>query len=300
MERSIGLWVFISVFSLSAQPADPVEVGSRVLERSGHHTSWETVWQTTDPDVGSGLVTNRFVQLATGLNRPEDESGDWIPAVAVWEPTAEGFIVARQTAHQVILAPNLNTEGAADILTRDGVRLRATPLGLMYLTSETDGILLATIKDCLAEQVSDTEVLYRNALDNLHADVRFRLGLDRLELDLILREALPAPEVFGLDSRSVRLVVVSEFFDSTAPIVLRETDVADSAGAALVDQWLGFGDMQMVPGRAFAADADPLASGVPVGKDVASRTAAACCSRPSSIADLSRCSTRCLPTTRHA
>jgi len=156
MEKSIGIGILFLASSLSAQPADPVEVSSRVLDRGAHHTSWETVWQTADSDAGSGLVTNRFVQLATGLNR--------------------------------------------------------------------------------------------------------------LELDLILREALPPPETFGLDSRSVRLVVVSEFFDSITPVVLRETDIADSAGATLVDQWLGFGDMQMVPGRAFAMDAGPLASGVPVGK----------------------------------
>jgi hypothetical protein len=257
-------------FSLSAQSTGPVELSSRVLDRDRHHTTWETVWQTADEGGGSSLITNRFIQLATGLNRRDEKPGEeWVPAAAVWETTEEGFIVARQTAHQVILAPNLNTEGAADVLTPDGFRFRATPLGLIYVGPEdAPGAVIATLKDCVAEQVSDTEVLYRGALDNIRADVRFRLGLDRIECDVILREALPPPELFGLDSRSARLVVATEFFDQVTPELIRETAVGESSGGdrPLVDQWLGFGEMQMAPGRAFALGDDGLDAGVPVGK----------------------------------
>ena len=95
MKQCVSILVLIATHAFSAQPADPVQVGSRILDRGPHHTSWETTWETQDPTASPELTTHHFVQLTTGLNRIDPATGDWIPAVAVWETTAEGCIVAR-------------------------------------------------------------------------------------------------------------------------------------------------------------------------------------------------------------
>jgi hypothetical protein len=70
MKRSIGIWVLFLAFSLSAQPADPVEVGSRVLDCGGHHTSWETVWQTTDSASGTVYLRSQRDIRMVRITRP--------------------------------------------------------------------------------------------------------------------------------------------------------------------------------------------------------------------------------------
>jgi hypothetical protein len=60
--------------------------------------------------------------LATGLNRWQSEpngQGRWVPAVAEFEPSAEGYLIARQTQTQVILPPDLAQE-PVDLLGPDG------------------------------------------------------------------------------------------------------------------------------------------------------------------------------------
>lgn len=165
---------------------------------------------------GDPLEPGFYVELATGLNRFDADAGVWVPARAEFEQTPDGHVVARQTQHQVILAPNLQTEDAVDFLTADGVRLRSTILGLGVLDTATgSSFLLAEVQASAPVLVSPTEVVYPEAFDGVRADVRYRLGLDRFEQDLIFREQI-APEwleKLGVNPLTARVFVMTEFFD---------------------------------------------------------------------------------------
>jgi len=86
--------------------------------------------------------------------------------------------------HRVIFAPNLNTTGAIDLLTPDGLRLRSTPVGLAYYDAATgQSVFIAQIKDSTGELVAPNQALYRDAFDGVLADVRLtytRAGLEQV------------------------------------------------------------------------------------------------------------------------
>jgi hypothetical protein len=50
--------------------------------------------------------------------------------ILLFAPYQDGYYFARQTAHQVILAPDLSQKPAVDSLAPDGVRLQSTILGI--------------------------------------------------------------------------------------------------------------------------------------------------------------------------
>jgi hypothetical protein len=84
-----------------------------LIERGPHEDVWQapdTMNSTRPPITSPGLRI-----LATGLNRWDHVRGAWVPAEARFEMLADGTVVARHTAHQVILAANLNSPAAVDL-----------------------------------------------------------------------------------------------------------------------------------------------------------------------------------------
>ncbi|MGC8988754.1 MAG: hypothetical protein ACP5MD_01395, partial [Verrucomicrobiia bacterium] len=172
------------------------------------------------------------------------------------------------TQHQLILSPDLAEEGAVDLLTPDGVRLRSTILGLAVVDPESGkSAMLAELKSTRPEWIAPNQVLYPDAFDTLSADVRYTVGLDRFEQDIILREQIP-PEVVlaaGIDPRSARLVLLTEFFDPPQPEkTVRILPLAD--GSTLADEELQFGAMRIGRGSAFRTQQSDPAPKVQVGK----------------------------------
>jgi len=204
--------------------------------------------------------------LASGLNRWDAARRAWRPAEARFDAQRDGCFVAQSTQHQVILGPDLNSEGAVDLLAPDGVRLRSTILGLALVDAGSGrNVLLAEIKSCQGTQIAPGEIVYPNAFDGLAADVRYVVRLDRFEQDVILRERIP-PEVvseLGLDPTQTRLLVLTEFFDPPTP-ARKVRHLPLSGGRLLADEDLSFGAMSMAAGEASAAGVD--APGIPVQK----------------------------------
>ena len=100
--------------ALWGTPADAL-VAERGPHHAVHHWTTEQVW----PD-GHVTVEPHFItELASGLNYLKD--GQWVPSKEEIEIFQDGA-VARQGQHQVIFAANLNSEGAIDLLTSEGVR----------------------------------------------------------------------------------------------------------------------------------------------------------------------------------
>jgi hypothetical protein len=69
------------------------------------------------------------------------------------------------------------------------------------------------------------------------------------EQDIILREQPPTPASFGLNPDTTTLQVLTEFFNPPQPVVTANTVTTDAGN--LEDDFLDFGVMQMIPGKAF-------------------------------------------------
>lgn len=233
-----------------------------VAERGPHHRVWATTLAVTNRSGAVSYRTNRYTELATGLHYRED--GQWKETQPVIEPFPGGA-VARRGPHKVLFGANLNTAGAIDLETPDGVRLRSHVLALGYFdASSGQRVFLAEVKDCVGGLVGSNQVVYADAFRGVKADVRYTYRRSGFEQDIILREQPPSPEQWGLKTGSTHLEVWTEFVNPPEPQKLRETT---RAGSGLADQDLKFGTLRLVPGKAFAENPDtPARRKVAVGK----------------------------------
>jgi len=265
-----GLCAFVLLGRLTAgSSSEPVLIAGPIVAGSGpHHRTIQQVWQYIDAEGQLAVSTNSHVELATGLNYPDSKTGQWIPAKAEFELTRTGYFIARQTQHQVILSPDPTEEWAVDFLGPDGVRLRSKVLGIAVVDPKTgNSALLAELKQTKPDWVGPGEVIYADAFDSVAADLRYSISLDRFEQDIILREQIP-PEVVdavGIDPRSARVLLMTEFFDPPQPArTARSLALAD--GTVLTDEELDFGLMRIGRGNVFRTDESGPALKVPVGK----------------------------------
>ncbi|HEY1718020.1 MAG TPA: Ig-like domain-containing protein [Verrucomicrobiae bacterium] len=248
---------------VSSQPPAGKVVGYQVSERGANYRNWQKIIQTTDAQGNIILQTNSaYVELASGLNywagNQWNESKEEIDGYA-------GGAIAQYGQHKVIFANNLNTAGAIDLQTPDGKELKSHILGLSYLdTASGKSVMIAQVKDCQGQIVSSNQVIYANAFDGIGADVRYTYRRGSFEQDVILEESPPTPEAFGLNSASTVLQVLTEFDSTPTPNITIATNQIPSADE-MADQFLDFGAMKMVPGKAFAVGQNPL-DGIRVSK----------------------------------
>ena len=232
----------------------------QVLERGPDHRRIGLMRSERLPD---GRVVQReqtYVELQTGLHYL-DATGQWVEARDQLDVVPDGLI-ARHGRHQLILAPNLNTAGAVDLLTPEGSRLRSHLLGLAYYDPASgESTLIAEVQDALVELVAPNIALYRNTLaGDVQADYRVIYTKSSVEADVILRSRPPSPVEYGL-SEDAQLWVLTEFLDPPRPKELLATsaDLAVTNAAVVAagsgsHERLTFGSMQIGRGNAFGLE----------------------------------------------
>lgn len=240
----MAAWATSWACGQAAEVRPPVPAPA-VLERGAHHRTWELVTTVETPSGKPALRKSSFVELATGLHYQED--GQWREAKEEVE-SAEGGATARQGAHKVFFAANLNTLGAITLTQPDGSRMRSHPLALAYFDPmRNESVVIAQLKDCTGEIQPPNRVLYRDAFNgNFRVDVRYTYTKAGLEQDVIVRERPPPPEHFGLSSATARLEVLTEFVEAPAPEIK-----SLSLNAERPNQSLRFGALQLMAGKAF-------------------------------------------------
>jgi hypothetical protein len=98
------------------------------------------------------------------------------------------------------------------VVLPDGTKLRSHVSGLRYSDPTTGkAVVISEVKDSQAYLVSSNQVVYFDAFKDVSADVRYTVTLAGLEQDILLHEAPPAPESYGMSSATSRLEVLTEF-----------------------------------------------------------------------------------------
>jgi len=228
--------------------------GFTIKERGPHHRVWERTVHETAPDGRQVSRQRAYTELATGMHYLKD--GKWEESREDIELFQDGAI-ARHGQHKVIFAPNLATEGAIDVETASGVRLRSHVLGLSYFdTASGKSVLIAEVKDCVGEVEPPNVVIYRDAFTDINADVRYIYTRSGLEQDVILRESPVPPEKFGLNPQTTHLQVLTEFVNP--PVPQKTTTLVNDRA----DETLEFGQWRIVPGKAYS---EPSEEGMTIG-----------------------------------
>ena len=242
----------------------PVSSNLQASERGADFQRWDRVETFVDTQGNTVQITNvAYLELQTGMFYRE--GGEWKVSREVIE-SYPGGAIARYGGHKVIFAENLAADVVVDMETPDGKRLQSRVLGLSYRDAASGkSVLIAEAKSSTGEIISENQVLFADAFGGVKADVRYTYTKAGLEQDVILRERPPTPESFGLDPKSTRLQVLTEFLSPPTPAT-QTVKTSDAAGE-LEDQMLDFGAMQMGAGAAFAIGQDgATAEKVPVAK----------------------------------
>ena len=231
----------------------------QIIEKGANHRVWARVDFRQREQGHAEEVLHSYTELASGLNFWNEELNAWDDSRAIIEQHPKGAI-AQFGQQKVIFSRNLNVRGAVDLLTPDGQRLEASVIGLSYhdpLSGQE--VLLATLKSSIGELVGENQIIYRDAFDDIHADVVYTYRRSGLEQDVVLREQPPAPEEFGLPNVSTRLEVMTEWFDVPQPnlkekLVQSKVKDSDLKATDLIDEDIDFGAVKFVRGRAFWHD----------------------------------------------
>ena len=137
------------------------------------------------------------------------------------------------------------------ITTPDSKVLSSTVFGMAYYDVATgSNAAIALLKNCDGSIVAPNQVLYANAFSNLTADLCYTYTKAGLSQNVVLRQAPPAPDRYGLSDQTSILQVYTEFFN---PPALEATAVTN--GNVVDDQLLDFGDMKMGMGQALFLNA---------------------------------------------
>ena len=157
--------------------------------------------------------------------------------------------------------------GFIELVTPDGQHLKSRPLGLSY-DDGNNTVFIAVLTNSIGQLVGSNQVIYPDAFTRFtgfKADLVYTYTKAGFEQDIVLRAQPPTPESLGLNPATARLQVLTEFFSPPQPAI-QARELAAQAGLSLTDQSLGFGAMQMVPGRAFLLGNKAVDSGAQVGK----------------------------------
>jgi hypothetical protein len=227
----------------------PAPTPYATVSRDANSAVWQQ--QTYGQGPKGTIVTNlhQYVELATGLNFKNPQTGQW-------QPSSESIFIAPDGSsasatngqHQVYFPGNIYS-GVIRLVTPDGQTLESQPIGLSYSDGSNSVLLAVATNSTGAILSSGNQVIYTNAFTGLNADLVYTYTRAGMEQDVILREQPPDPASTGLNSVSTRLQMLTEFIVSPQPTVSATTVPTDAGN--LEDDSLSIGTMAMGQGKAF-------------------------------------------------
>jgi RHS repeat-associated protein len=187
-------------------------------------------------------------------------NGQYIDSVEEIDAVANGA-QAVQGQHQVWWAANANTPtGAVFLTTPDGKQLSSSVICLAYYDPVTgSNAAISYVQDSIGSIIPPNQVLYTNAFSNLNASIQYTYTKSGLSQDILLNQAPPAPDRYGLSDDTATLQIYTQFFN---PPESEATAVTN--GNSVDDQILSFGQMQMGVGEALFINGQdaPVTAGV--------------------------------------
>ncbi|MBL9168588.1 MAG: hypothetical protein JNN07_12665 [Verrucomicrobiales bacterium] len=230
----------------------------QVVERGPHHQVLNRITSFLDENGKAFQRTNRITELANSLCfLPDGPDAQWELTREEFQVFENGF-VADQGPMRLILAGNVNTANAIDLVTSDGKRFEISPVLLAMRDGTGQSVLISEIQDSQGQLIAPNVVLYENAFPG--AAIRISYSREGIEQDCIIFDDSDFhPEAYGLIAESTTIELWSEFLsppDSTVFPVFEDGVAKD----VVVD----FGSSRIAAGKAFTTDNQDVS--VPVRK----------------------------------
>jgi hypothetical protein len=238
-----------------------------------------------ESDTSAGAVSNRLtlarqigkspvVAIETGMNYWDGQQ--WSPSEARFDLTEDAF-VANRIQHRTRLNADLNAIGAVTTTLVDGTTLRSTPVAIgLYDPNNGRFAVIATVTNSVGMLVATNQVVYPNAFSgSVCANVVYTLNKGSFEQDVVITGRLnPVDYSFPTNAQ---IQIITEFYDPPQPEKMRRPIYVEQTQAVrrrmvspdLMDEVLGFSELVIGTGRAFAAPSATHTNGAQavVGKE---------------------------------
>jgi hypothetical protein len=207
------------------------------------------VWQRTVPVTNdlSGQISRQFesyTELGDGIHYWDN---GWVESKDVIELTPSGA----EAVHGQMKASfnsDITSIGAITLTTPAGEVFQTRPLGLFYLDSASSKVArIASVQFSQGRLYPPNVLVYSNVLSGLKADLMLVWAKNGYEQNLVLKQAPPRPEAFGLSSTTTRLQLWSAMDSSPEPQEQRPVVL----NSGLVDHILFFNGCWFPVGAAF-------------------------------------------------
>ena len=163
----------------------------RVVERGAHHASVERYSAYVGEDGLQKVATNSYVGLEDGLNYWDTAAKAWVEASEdiVFVP---GGALAQHLQHKTFISSDANDpDGALDMEILGQTRLRSSLLALRYFDAASGkDALIGVVKHSRGALLVPNQVIYKDVLDGMRADLVYTLRRRGVEADLVLRLSL--------------------------------------------------------------------------------------------------------------
>src|SRR5579883_124407 len=222
------------------------------------------VWQRTVPLTNSttGQITQqvqRYTELEDGIYYPSN--GMWVESQDLIEISSNGA----QAVHgpmQAAFDADITSRGAVTLTSPSGEVFKSHPLGLFYSDPGSGKVAqIASIQPSVGRLYPPNVVVFSNALSGLRADLMLVWAKNGYEQNLVIEQAPPLPESFGLSSATAHLQFWSAIDDWPEPLEQRQVQLKPG----LTDHILMFNGCWFPVGSAFALGAQPTpTAGQPV------------------------------------
>jgi hypothetical protein len=238
-----------AVFGTAGPSGVAAMSGYSIVQRAPDSRVWQEALLVTNDDGDISTNFQSYTELATGLCYT-NALGLLVDTVEEVDSAANGA-QAVQGPHKVQWAPTGNAPGGAVTVTLpDSKQLSCTVYGMAYFdVASGSNAPIAYVQNCTGSILPPNQVLYENAFSNITADLLYTYTKAGVSQDVVLRQAPPPPDAYGLSDSNTVLQVYSEFFNTVEPAATAVTNAG-----VLDDTVLSFGTMAMGVGNSLFVD----------------------------------------------
>ena len=253
----------LSALRVAAQSQTPAPATSNPTASTGYvcvqRGPDSRIWQSASFLTNSeGDVTTNwqsYTEIGTGMCYT-NAAGEWIDTVEQ-VVSVPGGAAALQGRHRVEWG--LTSTTPVTITAPDGKVLSCSVFGLAYYDQASgSNAAIGTLQESEGAIVAPNGVLFTNSFSNVNADILYTYTKAGLSQDIVLRQAPPAPDAYGLSDATSVLQVYTEWINTAEPVATAVTN-----GNVLDDQVLDWGAMKMSVGHVLFLNGQqaPLSSG---------------------------------------
>ena len=193
-----------------------------------------------------------YTELGDGMNYWTN--GQWAQSQDLIEMTSAGAaaVHGQMTAS---FSGDITGPGAITLTTASGLVFQSHPVGLYYADPVSSLVAqVGSIQPSAGLFYAPNVIVFTNVLSGLSADLMLVWTKEGFEQNLVIKQAPPAPEAFGLSNATCRLQFWSAMDACPQPIEQRPAML----GSGLVDSILIFPDCWFPVGSAFSFGGAPL------------------------------------------